>query len=323
MLQSLFGVFYLSVLSQLVTLTGTQSECPIKLKPPSVVVEYGSSVSVDCSTDVTPDGIGWEAPEGSVPKTTDKLITWRVSNLRQWDIRPVCYINYNRTTQCETSLPITVYKTPDSVSINTVNRLMEEYFQYEFQCNIVNVAPFKSLIVTWFNGETEVYTETFNDTTKDTIKTPVNVTSTLEITAVRDDDGAQYRCEAELELGADGPQPPPKITSKPIQITVLYSPGHIDLVEIINKTDGDVTLNCTVPANPPATYSWYSEHLTGRRNLPVLSSSTLTPGKYICTATNTLGNSDKVFIVNFAGSLHTFMGSLIFLLLLLALGIVV
>ncbi|XP_065110688.1 intercellular adhesion molecule 2-like [Paramisgurnus dabryanus] len=232
MLQSLFGLIYLSTLSQLVTLTGTQATCPIKFIPASVVVEYGSSVSVDCSMDATPDKIGWETKVGSVSLEKAKLITWRVSDLRQWDIRPQCYMNYNRTAACESFLPVTVYKTPDSVSISTVNHTgpMIEGSQYELQCVIVNVAPVKSLIVKWFKGETEVKTKTFYDT----IKTPVNVRSTLQITANRDDDGVQYRCEAELELGADGPQPPPKVTSEPIQITVRYSPEDIKAVDIIN-----------------------------------------------------------------------------------------
>nr|XP_055045426.1 intercellular adhesion molecule 1-like isoform X1 [Misgurnus anguillicaudatus] len=315
MLQSLFGLFYLSTLSRLVTLKGTQAECPIKFNPPSVVVEYGSSVSVDCSTDVTHDGMGVEAPEGSVPLTKAKLITWRVSNLRRWDIRPQCYINFNKQ-QCEIFLPFIVYKTPDSVSINTVNRPMIEGSQYELQCDIVNVAPVKRLIVKWFNGETEVKTETFNDT----IKTPVNETSKLEITADRDDDGAQYRCEADLELGPYGPQPPPEVTSEPFQIIVQFSPRHIDSKEIITKTDGEITLNCTVAANPPATYSWTSEHLKKRNNSPMLSSSTLTPGNYTCTATNTLGESKKEFIINSGGSRTTF--TFIFLQLLVALRIV-
>ncbi|XP_065110319.1 cell adhesion molecule 1-like isoform X2 [Paramisgurnus dabryanus] len=263
--------------------------------------------------------MGWEAPEGSVPMTKAKLISWKVSNLRQWEIKPQCYMHYDKK-QCSTFLPITIYKTPDSVFISTVDHRgpMTEGSWYEFQCVIINVAPVKNLIVKWFKGETEVYNETFNDT----IKTPVTKTSTLEITANRSDDGAQYRCEAELELGADGPQPPLKMKSKSIQITVPYSPQHINLVEIIKKTDGDVTLNCKVAANPPAIYSWSSEHLKEMKSSAVLSSSTLTPGNYTCTATNPLGESKKVFIVNFAGSLHTFMGFLIFLPLLVALGII-
>nr|XP_055044826.1 intercellular adhesion molecule 1-like [Misgurnus anguillicaudatus] len=195
--------------------------CPLKLNPLKVVVEYGSSVSVECSTNETHNGIGWEAPEGRVPMTKAKLITWRVSNLRRWDIRPLCNITYNRD-QCSTSLSVTVYKTPDSVSISTVDHAgpMTNSTQYELQCDIVNVAPVKSLAVKWFKGEKEVKTETFNDTTKDTIKTPVNKTSTLQIIANRDNDGVQYRCEAELKLGVYGPQPPPKVTSEPLSITI-------------------------------------------------------------------------------------------------------
>ncbi|XP_065110441.1 intercellular adhesion molecule 1-like [Paramisgurnus dabryanus] len=320
MLQGLLGLFYFSVVSQLVTFTGTQAECPLKLNPPSVVVEYGSSVSVDCSTNETHDGMGWEAPVGSVPMTKAKLITLRVSNLRRWDIRPQCYMNYNRTKQFQSFLPIIIYKTPDSVSINTVDHTgpMREGSQYDLQCDIVNVAPVKNLTVNWFKGKTEVKTETFNDT----IKTPVNKTSTLNITAVRDDDGAQYRCEAELKLGADGPQPPPKVPSKPFQTIVHYSPQHMDSKEIITKTDGQITLNCTVAANPPPTYSWSSEHLKETKSSAVLSSSTLTPGNYTCTATNTLGESKKEFIINSGGSRITFMLNLTFLQLLVALRIV-
>ncbi|XP_073670136.1 intercellular adhesion molecule 1-like [Paramisgurnus dabryanus] len=190
--------------------------CPLKLNPSSVVVEYGSSVSVECSTNETHDGMGWEATVGPVPMTTtDKLITWRVSNLRRWEIKPQCYINYKRNL-CSTLLLLTIYKTPDSVSISTVDHTgpMTNGTQYELQCDIVNVAPLKSLIVKWFKRETEVKTETFTDT----IKTPVNVKSTLQITPNRDDVRAQYRCEAELNLGAKGPQPPPRMTSEPLNI---------------------------------------------------------------------------------------------------------
>ncbi|XP_055044806.2 intercellular adhesion molecule 2 isoform X1 [Misgurnus anguillicaudatus] len=316
MLNSLFGLVYLSAVSLLVSLTvcfaGIQAQCPVKLNPPRVVVEYGSSVSVDCITNITNDLMGWEANVGNKSMVTDKLITWSVSNLRQWDIRPQCYINYNRMPPCSTFLPVTVYKTPDSVSISTVEPLMKEYYQYEFHCDIVNVAP-KKFTVKWFKGETNVDNETFNYTTK----TPVNETSKFQFTAYRDDDGAQYRCEAELELGADGPQPPPIVTSKTYQITVRYRPKHEVTIELISTNDGDITLNCTVAANPPATYSWYSEHWTTSKNSSVLTFSTLTPGNYTCTATNLLGQSTKMFIIT--GERTTFWTILICGLVALAL----
>ncbi|RXN36884.1 intercellular adhesion molecule 1-like protein [Labeo rohita] len=145
--------------------------------------------------------MGWEASEGGVDKTTDSVITWRVSDLREWDIKPFCYINYDTSHDkpCEEELPVTVYKTPDSVSISIVNHRgpMMEGEQYELQCDVQDVAPVQNLTVKWYKGQTLLSQTTFTDTS---IK-PVNETTTLLITADRADDGAQYRCEAELNLG--------------------------------------------------------------------------------------------------------------------------
>ncbi len=93
-------------------LTGVQAECPVQLNPRRVVVRFGSSVAVTCNTSILHEGIGWEASEGAVPKTkTQNLITWRVSELKEWDIKPICYINYkiDDPDPCEEVLPITVY----------------------------------------------------------------------------------------------------------------------------------------------------------------------------------------------------------------------
>lgn len=74
-------------------------------------------------------------------------------------------------------------------------------------------------------------------------------------------------------------------------------PKHEVIIELISTNDGDVTLNCTVAANPPAIYSWSSEHWTTSKNSSVLTFTTLTPGNYTCVATNPLGQSTKMFII--------------------------
>ncbi|XP_067238619.1 vascular cell adhesion protein 1-like [Chanodichthys erythropterus] len=202
-----------------VEVNGTHAaECPVELNPQRAVVRYGSPVSVTCSTSVPHDGIGWEASEGAVPMSKDNLITWRVSNLREWYIKPFCFINPKGGEQCSSYLPITIYKTPDSVSISTVNHIgpMKEGNQYELQCDVLNVAPVQNLTVKWYKGETLVDQTTFTDT----IKTPVDKTVTLMIRPDRSDDGVQYRCEAEQDLGEEGPQPPSKVTSKPLSVEV-------------------------------------------------------------------------------------------------------
>ncbi|XP_048047267.1 muscle, skeletal receptor tyrosine-protein kinase-like isoform X2 [Megalobrama amblycephala] len=299
MLQYFFGLVHLSTVLLYVALTGTHAaECPLQLNPQRAVVRYGGSVAADCKSSVQHDGMGWEASEEGVPMSKDNLITWRVSNLREWDIEPFCYINPKVGDQCSSYLPVTVYKTPDSVSISPVNHIgpMMERNQYELQCDVLNVAPVQNLTVKWFKGQTLVDQTTFSGT----IKTPVNKTATIMIRPDRSDDGVQYRCEAELDLGAEGPQPPPKVTSKPLSVEVYYKPKHSNSTETINISK-EVTLNCTVKANPAPTYTWDSEHLKEKITSSVLTSSTLSPGNYTCIATNSQGSVSKVFIVKSTG----------------------
>uniref|UniRef100_A0A671SPY8 Ig-like domain-containing protein n=1 Tax=Sinocyclocheilus anshuiensis TaxID=1608454 RepID=A0A671SPY8_9TELE len=294
MLQRFYGLVYLSAVLLFVTLTGTQAECPVQLNPQRAVVRYSGSVAVNCSASVPHKGMGWEASEGAVTMTRDSLITWRVSNLIEWDIQPFCYINHEK--QCQVELPVTIYKTPDSVSISIVDHSgpMIEGKQYELRCDVHNVAPVQDLTVKWYKGQTLLNQTTFIENSK----TPVNETTTLLIRPDRADDGAQYRCEAELELGAEGPQPPPKETSGRLNVELYYKPKHFNSTETIIKND-EVTLNCTVKANPAPTYTWHSEHLKEEISFSVLQASTvlLSPGNYTCTATNSLGSDSKVFII--------------------------
>ncbi|XP_052408318.1 hemicentin-1 isoform X12 [Carassius gibelio] len=280
--------------------TGAEAECPLQLNPQRVVVRYGGSVEVNCKTSVLHRGMGWEASEGAVPMTKNQnLITWRVINLTEWDIFPICYINLNKGAQCKVELPVTVYKTPDSVSISTVNHRgpMIEGQQYELQCDVHDVAPVQYLTVKWYKGQTLLNQTTFSDTDK----TPVNKTVTLLIRPDRDDDGAQYRCEAELDLGAEGPQPSPKYSSEPLNVEVYYKPQHSSSTETIIKDD-KVMLDCSVKANPAPDYTWSSDHLNLNISSSVIESSALSPGKYTCTATNSLGRDSKVFILKSTGA---------------------
>uniref|UniRef100_A0A8C1MYV0 Ig-like domain-containing protein n=1 Tax=Cyprinus carpio TaxID=7962 RepID=A0A8C1MYV0_CYPCA len=292
MFHHFFGFVYLSAVSQLVSRTGTQAECPVQLNPQRVVVRYNGSVEVNCSTLIAHKGMGWEAIEGAVPMTRDKIIAWRVSHLTEWDIEPFCFINHEE--QCQVQLPVTIYKTPDSVSISIVDHRgpMIEGQQYKLQCDVHDVAPVQYLTVKWYKGQTLLDKTTFTEDSK----TPVNETATLLIRPDRADDGAQYSCEAELDLGAEGPQPPPKRTSGSLNNELYYKPKHSSSTETIIKND-EVTLNCTVKANPAPTYTWHSEHLKEEISSSVLQSSTLSPGNYTCTATNSLGNDSKVFII--------------------------
>ncbi|XP_059415261.1 peroxidasin-like isoform X3 [Carassius carassius] len=278
-------------------LTGAQDECPLQLDPQRVVVRYGGSVEVNCNTSVAHKGMGWEASEGAVPKTNDSLITWRVSELKEWDIKTLCYINLKykigNENPCKVELNVTIYKTPDSVSISTVNHRgpMIEGQQYELQCDVHDVAPVQYLTVKWYKGQTLLHQTTFTDT----IETPVNKAVTLLIRPDRADDGAQYWCEAELDLGAEGPQPSPKYSSEPLSITVYYKPiiNETKLPSVVRVFRGyPEVLVCEAEGNPKPTISWSlgtnsTVHSTNSEKLNITES---TPENVYCIANNSVGS---------------------------------
>lgn len=94
---------------------------------------------------------------------------------------------------------------------------MVEGTEYLLNCDIINVAPVQNLKVKWYRGNETVHTQMFDDTSV----TPVNVSSTLRVTAERGYNGALFRCEAELYLGPKGPELIPTATSPPYTAVVI------------------------------------------------------------------------------------------------------
>ncbi|XP_066530248.1 intercellular adhesion molecule 5 [Hoplias malabaricus] len=265
------------------------SSCSITLQPPKLLVKYGDLASANCSTTKTHMGMGWEASQGPVDMRDDvQLITWRVENLVEWNIRPLCFINI-KIQQCKESLPVTIYKTPDLVSISTVNHTgpMTEGGLYELRCDIQNVAPVRFLTVNWFKGDTLVGKKSFTDLTK----TPVNVSETLQISPSDADDGAQFRCEAKLDLGTEEPQPPPPVKLDSLIIRVHYKP-------VIQCAEWSPLINTSlnsyphaVVGNPPPNIVWFQEQsqIESTKSLGKDDS-----GQYTFTASNSIGNSSCV-----------------------------
>ena len=94
---------------------------------------------------------------------------------------------------------------------------MEEGAETLLSCDVTNVAPLEALRVQWYRGSDMVHTQTFNGTTG----TPVNVSSTLKITPVREDRLTHFRCQAELHLGPNGPELVPTVNSSTYTPAVL------------------------------------------------------------------------------------------------------
>lgn len=86
---------------------------------------------------------------------------------------------------------------------------MIESHEYMLQCHIPNVV--QNISVKWYKGQSLMHQETLSGIAK---------TSELKITPNRRDDGAQYRCEAELNAGPFAPHRLKQLTSDFLNITV-------------------------------------------------------------------------------------------------------
>ncbi|KAM4531295.1 vascular cell adhesion protein 1-like isoform 1-T1 [Odontesthes bonariensis] len=275
--------------------------CSLILKPSRVVVGFGDSVSVSCEAARPVRVLGWESAISATHTQEDRSVQWKVDSLIDWIEEPICYgVFYTAPRQCEEKLNLVLYKTPDSVSIKQVNHTgpMVEGKEYQLLCEVQNVAPVQYLTLRWYRGQTEVYKHSFSDLTS---SSPVQVSSILVITPTKAENGAVYRCVAELELGPEGPQPPPTVSSERLTSSVYFPPTFLSPeTEILDLTlDVEITLNCTAAGNPAPVYSWESsQHMQDKmEGEAIVTTTTLLPGTYTCTASNTLEKKSKQFIV--------------------------
>ncbi|XP_028842837.1 titin-like [Denticeps clupeoides] len=273
--------------------------CPVEIQPPTVVVEFGKPAAANCTALVPIYGIGWESSHGSVGlKERVPNLLWNVTEMRLWDLQPMCFIN--ALEQCSKLLNVVVYKIPDNVSITPVNHTggMVEGREYHLQCDITGIAPVQNVTVRWYKGETSLKNDTFNDSSR----TPVNTSSTVTISPTRADDMAKYRCEAELNLGLQGPRPAPKVVSDFI-ITLLTAPVFLEQNVTLHADRGKtITLECRVNGSTPLQLQWQfkgnqiGNATRGRHsNLSIEALSQDKAGEYTCVATNTYGRARRTY----------------------------
>ncbi|KAJ8251330.1 hypothetical protein GJAV_G00220170, partial [Gymnothorax javanicus] len=300
----LFGLLFLGASAAVGGVDTTfQEGRSLRINPSSVVVRYGDRVTVNCTVSGPHEGIGWEASEGSVPMVQNvQFVTWRLDNITDWNIHPICFGNFlNGThhTQDQKRLGITLYKTPDSVILNAVNQTgpMLEGKQYLLMCVVKSIAPVQELSVRWYKGKRELVKQTFHD---DLTKTPVDVSSSHWIRPTIADDGEQYSCVAELDLGPDGPQPPPLIKSEPLTLTVHGKPRIIDCQDLVELKEGeslDTLVSCRVEGNPNPEVTWYKDQSQFSGSTPLTMRDA---GQFVITARNAVGSESVSFTLGYA-----------------------
>ncbi|RVE69670.1 hypothetical protein OJAV_G00080330 [Oryzias javanicus] len=304
----------------------SESPCKVVISPQQSVVKFGDPFTATCNASGSDiQGMGWESPYFGTSFINDiSSLPLKIDKVEVWKIDSMCYAAPSDGEQCVTNLKVTVYKTPDSVSISeSLDEigLMREGQTYEIKCSILNVAPVKYLSVIWYIGSVSVFEEHF----KGSDDGPINVSSVLKMTANRSHDESEIWCTAKLNLQTEGD--PPSRESAPHRLSVLYTPvcsepGN-ETLEIPARKN--VMLNCSAKGNPKPSYSWHyppnvpNTAINGDHSIQTLSFAF--PGVYTCNASNSQGTTVKYFtLVGDAGDRTTIgilLGVFVPLLLLL------
>ncbi|XP_034749404.1 intercellular adhesion molecule 5 [Etheostoma cragini] len=267
--------------------------CPLVVTPAEMVVRFGDPASVNCSTDADVQQIGWEAPVGATSGPGPAVI-WKIEKLEDWQITLLCFINLKDNYQCSKKLTITLYKTPDIVSVSALNDgPMVEGTEYHLNCSIVNVAPVQKLKVTWYRGNETVHTDVF----KETSKVPVIVSSALRVTPVGDYNGAHFTCKAELQLGQNGPQTDTTVTSSPYIAVVHYKPVLKACPARYAGVEHEFSMDklpFLADGNPPPIVEWYFDGYLINASEPLTRTQS---GNYTAEIYNNLGRSTTSVVI--------------------------
>lgn len=78
--------------------------------------------------------------------------------------------------------------------------------RYELQCDIDQVAPVQHLIVRWYRDNDNIKTDSY--TQPNATRRIESVSFTLAANFSRGENGARFRCEAQLDFGPRGSEPP-------------------------------------------------------------------------------------------------------------------
>lgn len=177
----------------------------------------------------------------------ERFIVWTV-NMTVWSLTLQCFALLEQDGPCHIDVPVIVYseflilsfwrfkksfivflcgftcrcvstEPPDNVSISLVNHTgaMLEDRRYTLQCSVEGVAPVENLTVTFYRGQKALgRLQSCSSRSKE----PVTEIFALNFTTSSEDDGAEFWCEAELDLGPEGPHPPPVVKSQHITAAV-------------------------------------------------------------------------------------------------------
>ncbi|XP_039184272.1 intercellular adhesion molecule 5-like isoform X1 [Crotalus tigris] len=191
------SVFFLLALGSWAFGKGFAEEDFVRIWPENPVVQFGSSLQINCSANTEAEAIGLESPfKREIIGIGSNWKAFRVSNIRDWKSSLLCYTKEGSGKSAKAT--ITTYKSPDSVELDPVPQ-MEVGKLYNLTCRVSGVAPIRNLTITLLKGEEQLLVETFE---KDKAG-PLVVNHGIR--AQQNDYNKTITCQTSLDLRPRGP----------------------------------------------------------------------------------------------------------------------
>ncbi|XP_054859855.1 intercellular adhesion molecule 5-like [Eublepharis macularius] len=166
------------------------------------VVEFGSSVVVNCSTnckDIRDGGLETHLKREAAGEGP----TWRafrLVNISRWEPTPWCYFDCGDFEMKPHRVNFTIYRVPELVELDPVP-VMEVGKNYTLTCRVSSVAPIRNLSVAFLQGGKRLHLQTFE---KHAAREASDVVVTHIVTAQQADRGEEISCHAALDLRPEG-----------------------------------------------------------------------------------------------------------------------
>ncbi|XP_048788884.1 intercellular adhesion molecule 5-like isoform X2 [Lagopus muta] len=234
------------------------SSCSVWLQPPVLLVPFGGSLNITCSTSCSDPqvqgGVETSSRHSRQPRNATVLDV-TLSDVTEWNSSLKCYFRCHGGREWEKA-ELIAYRPLDQPELSPIPPLQSGR-AHILSCLVPNVSPVRNLTVSLCRGGLTLHTATFWGHSQ---KQPEDVLVTHEVTARREDHGQSITCRAELDLRPYGPlfnitstaqlvdiydfPDPPTLTSSP---PALQTTADVHL-----ETGEELNLTCSVQNAFPA-----------------------------------------------------------------------
>ncbi|XP_059495969.1 intercellular adhesion molecule 4-like [Stegostoma tigrinum] len=279
---------------------GKMTGLEIQINANPLAVAFGDSLVMNCSTPCATPHIIIEGPRNNPKIESDQWVWINFTSIRSWSFSVICYIECS-SQHGRISEQITVYNR--EINITSLPEVLEVNRRYSLQCIGPRVYPNNKLILTWLRGSEIVQR---NSAEKQGLPDEDNrLRNVFNFTASLSDDGQEYTCLAEVDLGSNTTM---SITNSSVTLQTYYKP-IITALLANNKSvseapvyfsQGDsITLQCDSKGNPQPTVKWESPKqgnivINPPGILRISDATAKNSGVYKCSAVNHLGAEEKI-----------------------------